>query len=301
MLEVAERTPFDVMALVQATSPLTQAQDFVAARQHFVESAVDSLVTGVATHRFFWSSAGGPLNYQPAQRPRRQDMAPSYVENGAFYFTRRSVLLEQRCRLGGRIGVHPMSPDTLTEIDEPEDWPVVECLLRRRTITERLCRLQVLVVDVDGTLTDGGMYYGAEGERLKRFNTRDAKGLALLAGAGVRVCVMTGERSPAVDARMRKLGIRDYFPGTADKRELLEKYLAELALEPETAGVIGDDVADLEAMQLARVSFCPADAVAAVQAQADYVCSAAGGQGAVREVCDLILQARAATDPQQAS
>lgn len=136
MLEVAGRLPFDVMALVQATSPLTLAADFVAAKQHFMDRQLDSLVTAVASYRFMWSDSGEPLNYSPARRPRRQDMSPSFVENGAFYFTRRSVLERQRCRLGGRIGVHPMAAETLIEIDEVDDWVQAERLLKRRRVPE---------------------------------------------------------------------------------------------------------------------------------------------------------------------
>lgn len=292
MLEVAKQSEFDVMGLIQATSPLTQAADLVAARQRFETETLDSLLTAVPSRRFYWSDAGAPHNYDPSARPRRQEMPPTFVENGAFYLTRRALLLAESCRLGGRVGVHSMAEETLHEVDDLDDWAVVEGLLRRRLARERLSGIRALVVDVDGTLTDGGMYYSAQGESLKRFDTRDAKGLALLRDAGVRVCVVSAECSPSVAARMSKLGIDDYHPGTSDKWRLLREKLCGWGMRPDEVAVIGDDVGDTELMTHLGFAFCPADSVASVRAIADRVCTSGGGRGAVREACDLLLAAR---------
>lgn len=286
MLEVAARVPCDVLALVQATSPLTRADDFRAARARFERDGLDSLLTGVELKRFFWSHNSRPLNYDPAHRPRRQDFAGTVMENGAFYFTRRSLLEGTGSRLGGRIGIHTMADECAAEIDEPADWPVVEALLRRRTVAARDIRL--FVVDVDGTLTDGGMYYDADGEAMKKFDTRDAKGLLLLRDAGVRICVVTQENSPAVHARMRKLGIDDYFPAVTDKPAWLAEHGARWGIGVDQTAYIGDDLNDLPGLRAVGFSCCPADAVPEVRAAVHYVCRAAGGAGAVREASDLI-------------
>lgn len=286
MLELAGRVECDVMALIQATSPLTTAEDFRAARARFEREGLDSLLTGVELKRFFWSRDGKPLNYDPARRPRRQDFAGTVMENGAFYFTRRSLLTGTASRLGGRIGVHVMGEECAAELDEPSDWPVIEALLRRRILSARGIRM--LVVDVDGTLTDGGMYYSGEGEALKKFNTRDAKGMLMLRDAGVRVCVVTAENSAVVHARMRKLNITDYFPGVSDKKAWLDAHGARWGIAAAQTAYIGDDLNDLEGLRAAGLSCCPADAVPEVRSAVSYVCSAEGGDGAVREVCDLI-------------
>lgn len=286
MQELLSRVDCDVLGLIQATSPLTRAEDFRAARARFERDGLDSLLTGVEIKRFFWSHDGRPLNYDPVRRPRRQDFAGTVMENGAFYFTRRSLLMETGSRLGGRIGVHVMHEESAAELDEPSDWPLVEALLRRRLDAAK--DIRVLVVDVDGTLTDAGMYYDGEGETLKKFNTRDAKGMAMLRDAGVRVCVVTAESSPAVDARMRKLGITDYFPGIRDKEAWLAEYSARWQVDAARIAYIGDDLNDLGALSAVGLSCCPADAVPAVRSAVSYVCDAAGGAGAVREVCDLI-------------
>lgn len=286
MLEFAAQVDFDVLSLIQATSPLTRAADFRAARARFERDGLDSLLTGVELKRFIWRHDGAPLNYDPAHRPRRQDFAGTVMENGAFYFTRAQLLATSGVRLGGRIGVHVMAEECAAELDEPRDWPFIEALLRPRIAAGHDIRL--LVVDVDGTLTDGGMYYDAKGEALKKFDTRDAKGMLLLRDAGVRVCVVTAETSAVVRARMRKLGITDYFPGVKDKLAWLHAHLMLWQIEPRQTAYIGDDLNDLAALKEVGLSCCPADAVPQVRAAVVYVCAAGGGAGAVRELCDLI-------------
>lgn len=132
LLEVQSRINFDVVCLVQATSPLTCREDFVQARHHFEEQALDSLLSAVPFKRFVWTADGHALNYDPKSRPRRQTFAKQFMENGAFYFTKAAVLKNHRCRLGGRVGIHEMHPDSGIEIDEPADWEKLETLLLRR-------------------------------------------------------------------------------------------------------------------------------------------------------------------------
>jgi N-acylneuraminate cytidylyltransferase len=179
-----------------------------------------------------------------------------------------------------------MHEECAAELDEPSDWPVIERLLRNRLPVTR--DLRMLVVDVDGTLTDGGMYYDGNGEALKKFNTRDAKGLLLLRDAGVRICIVTAENSAVVHARMRKLGLTDYFPGVADKPAWLAEHGARWNVGLAQTAYIGDDLNDLAGLRSVGFSCCPADAVPEVRAAVQYVCNAAGGEGAVREVADLI-------------
>ncbi len=275
---------------------MTQPDDFKSAKHAFESRRADSLLTATRTKRFYWTDDAQPLNYDPASRPRRQQFAGSLMENGAFYLTRRAVLQTQRCRLGGSIAIHEMTGDSAVEIDEPEDWLVVERLLRQRgrASREQLARIRALVVDVDGTLTDGGMYYDASGEAQKKFNTRDAHGLHRVEQAGLHIAVVTAERSAAVDARMRKLNIRDYIPGQRDKRAALETLAAQWNCGVHEIAYVGDDLNDLPGLEIAGLACCPADAVEAVRARADYVTRVPGGAGAVREVCDLLLQPAAA-------
>lgn len=287
MLHALDYLDGAVLCTIQATSPLVTAEDFRSAVARFDEADADSLVTAARQKRFFWTDDGTPINYDPLRRPRRQDFAGTLTENGAFYLTRRSLLEESRCRLGGSILVHEMPPETLTEIDEPADWTVVERLLRQR---RRLpSTISLVVVDVDGTLTDGGMYYNEDGETLKRFNTRDAVGLRRLAEAGITVAIMSGEDSPIVSARARKLNIEHVFLGVSDKRREIENLLSRLGQDWSRTAMIGDDLNDREAMQMAGFSACPADAIPDVRSLVDLVATHPGGHGAVREICEAIL------------
>ena len=126
---------FDVLVTIQATSPLLKAIDLDKAISQFKEQRLDSMLSAVRTRRFFWNDDATPINYNPLHRPRRQDFPGTLMENGAFYITQRSILQNQRCRLGGRIGIYEMEESAAIEIDEPEDWERVERLLfKRRTV-----------------------------------------------------------------------------------------------------------------------------------------------------------------------
>lgn len=132
-IEFAQAVPFDVLCTIQATSPMTTAEEFRRARRSFDAAGADSLLTATRVKRFFWSDDARPLNYDPSRRPRRQEFAGTLMENGAFYITSRRVLDAGQCRLGGKVAIHEMSGDSAIEIDEPEDWQAVERLLLART------------------------------------------------------------------------------------------------------------------------------------------------------------------------
>lgn len=301
MEEFQARRAFDVLCLIQATSPFTRANHIREAREKFEAEGLDALVTVARLNRFFWSDAGEPLNYDPVSRPRRQDLSGQLTENGAFYFTKAQILRRQHTRLAGKTGVYEMPSNSIVEVDEPVDWVAAEYLLRREIAAnwaEPGRRVEVLVLDVDGTLTDGGMYYGATGEAMKKFDTRDAKGLQLLRESGVRLAVITGENSAAVTARMRKLRIDDYHPGIENKLPLLKRLAAEWEVPLTNIAYMGDDVGDAACLQHAGFRLCPANAVPEIMRLCDYITTAPAGAGAVREACDLILSLNAgATEP----
>jgi len=292
MLHALQSLDFDVLATIQATSPMVTDEDFRCAFKLFVEGGYDSLLTAVRTKRFFWQDGGIALNYDPHSRPRRQDFAGSLMENGAFYFTKRDILKNQECRLGGHIGIYEMTADSAVEIDEPEDWKTVEKYLLNRkenSCREVLKNIRLLVMDVDGTLTDAGMYWSPQGDLLKKFNTRDAKGIELVRTVGVEVVIMTSEDSPIVKARAAKLGINHAYVGINNKRELLLRLVGELDISLDETAYIGDDLNDLECLKMVGCSSCPSDAVAAVKEIVCFVSKSPGGMGAVRELCDMIF------------
>jgi N-acylneuraminate cytidylyltransferase len=133
MLHFAEVVPdWDILVTLQATSPLMAGRDLDAALAQFERDGDESMLSGVRMKRFFWTPEGESLNYDYRRRPRRQDFAGSIFENGAFYLTKRDILLREKNRLGGKIGVYEMPADALLELDEPEDWNVVERMLLAR-------------------------------------------------------------------------------------------------------------------------------------------------------------------------
>jgi 3-deoxy-D-manno-octulosonate 8-phosphate phosphatase (KDO 8-P phosphatase) len=156
----------------------------------------------------------------------------------------------------------------------------------------RAAAIRLIVSDVDGVLTDAAVYYSAEGEQLKRFSMRDGMGVELLRDAGIATAWLTREQSPIVAARARKLQVTTVWSGERDKGQALPRLVAELGYEPRAVAYIGDDVNDLEALAWLReagLTACPSDAASKVLAAAHFVTSARGGQGAFRELCDLIL------------
>jgi N-acylneuraminate cytidylyltransferase len=132
MTHFAENVPFDVLVTIQATSPLTKSEHLNEAIEKLHAEKLDSLVTGVTVKRFFWGHDGKPHNYDPKNRPMRQDWKGVVMENGAFYITRKKILDEHKCRLGGKIGVYIMPDHTALEIDEPDDWKKITKLIKKR-------------------------------------------------------------------------------------------------------------------------------------------------------------------------
>ena len=149
--------------------------------------------------------------------------------------------------------------------------------------------IKLLLLDVDGTLTDGGLYFTGEGQAMKRFDVHDGLGLVRLQRAGVEVVLISADRSPIARARAQKLSIRAVLDGCEDKGKAVRMLLEERELDPSVALYMGDDITDLVAMAEVGHSAAPANAVATVREAADYVTTCEGGHGAVREVCDLII------------
>lgn len=294
MIYESNRTEYDVMCLIQATSPLTQAIDFQNGYKLFQEGGYDSLVTGVRQKRFFWDSQANPINYNPLARPRRQDFEGWLMENGAFYFTKKSILDTFQCRLGGKIGTYEMSEEHATELDEPSDWLLLEQILLQRNqkpLQTALAQIKFVVTDVDGTLTDAGMYYTAQGDFMKKFNTRDAKGLELLRDTlGWQIMILTREDIEIVRARARKLKIEHCYTGVLDKVSFLKQFLTDNKLSWDNIAYFGDDVNDLEPMKLAGFSACPSNAEDDIKAVCHYIATEKGGEGAVRNIANHILK-----------
>lgn len=152
--------------------------------------------------------------------------------------------------------------------------------------------IRLLALDVDGVLTDGRITYGNDGEELKSFNIKDGLGIKLLQRAGIEVSIITGRQSAIVARRAAELGIDTIIQGREDKLVALRELCRERGLELTACAYMGDDLPDLAAIQAAAIGLTVADACAAVAAAADWQSGFAGGNGAVREACEMLLEAR---------
>ncbi|GGY02651.1 KdsC family phosphatase [Paludibacterium paludis] len=161
-----------------------------------------------------------------------------------------------------------------------------------QAITTLARSTRLLIMDVDGVLTDGRIFFSATGEEIKAFNTLDGLGLKLLQSTGVKLAIITGRAAPSVEHRARGLGVDYYYAGIHDKRAALQSLLEETGFAADDCAYIGDDVVDLPVMIRVGLAVAVPDAPSLVRQHAHYVTGAAGGKGAVRELCELILQAQ---------
>ena len=172
---------------------------------------------------------------------------------------------------------------------------------RSRKISRNvLQRIRLFATDVDGVLTDAGMYYAESGEEWKKFNTRDGMGIKLLQRAGIITAIVTQERTKLVARRAEKLTIPELHQGVMDKLALVREMAARYGLTLSQVAYIGDDINDLETLKAVGFSATPADGMPQVAAVVDYVCQKKGGEGAVREIIEMILDAQGRSSKLQA-
>jgi 3-deoxy-D-manno-octulosonate 8-phosphate phosphatase (KDO 8-P phosphatase) len=162
----------------------------------------------------------------------------------------------------------------------------------KSALARRLKPIKLLLLDVDGVMTDGGIYYAESGEELKKFNSQDGYGIVQLQRRGVKIGILTGRFSRTVEKRAHELGISEVYQNMENKAEAYSAIKARLEMSDREVAYIGDDEPDLPVLKLAGFSAAPANAIPAVRKAVDYVCTRAGGNGAVREVIDLILAGR---------
>ena len=283
----------DIFILVQATSPLTETNHFNEALKMYQKEKYDSLLTCVRNYRFFWNADGTAKNYDYRNRPRRQNFKGELMENGAFYINTVGNILKNKNRLSGNIGIYEMPEYTATEIDEPDDWIIMENLMYKYIFSKRIKKeIKLVLSDVDGVLTDGGMYYSENGDELKKFNTHDGMGFKLLQEKGIKTGIITSENTTIVKNRAKKLQVDYLIQGKRDggklaaAKEICEKEGFLL----ENVAYIGDDINCLELLSNVGLAACPADAMAKIKTIPNIkVLSKNGGNGAFRELVNYLL------------
>lgn len=286
----------DIFMLVQATSPLTETLHFTEALDMYSKGEYDSILTCVRNYRFFWNEDGTSMNYDYENRPRRQNFSGMLMENGAFYINKVGNILDSGNRLSGHIGIYEMPEYTATEIDEPDDRIVLENLMRKHVLSKRKearKSIKLFLCDVDGTLTDGGMYYSENGDESKKFNTRDGMGFQLLREAGIKTGIITSEDTKIVENRAKKLKVDFLYQGKRNggKLAVAKEVCTQLSITLDEVAYIGDDINCIELLEVVGIKACPADACESVKDMSCIrVMKNKGGKGCVREFIEEILK-----------
>lgn len=279
--------------LVQATNPFLKSNEINSAIDNFETKNYDSLLSCARMKRFFWTSEGKAINYDFLKRPRRQDFDGILVENGSFYISKVSSILEYRNRLNGRIGIFEMPEYTYVELDEEYDWAMAEHIFRKYCWSEENAsdQIKLFLSDVDGVLTDAGMYYSELGDELKKYSTYDGVGFRLLKEKNIKTGIVTSENRKLNEKRAKKLKLDYIFQGAENKLEIVKELCEKLAISLNNVAFIGDDINDYDLLQNVGLAACPSNAVKKIKEIPGIIhLETEGGNGAVREFSDLILK-----------
>lgn len=299
MLEFLDSMNFseeDLFILVQATTPFTSSDDFDNAINIIKSnSKIDSLLSCVESKRFFWTKDGNAINYNYYKRPLRQDFNGLLMENGAFYINTVENIYKYKNRLSGNIHPYVMPEYTAIEADEEDDWLIIEQLMYKYIINKqtRANSVKIFATDVDGVLTDAGMYYDNNGNELKRFNTHDGMAFNILKERGIITAMLTSEKTNIVKLRANKLQVDYLFQGVkgSEKLEALNKICVEKNMSLSEVAYIGDDINDYNVLSSVGFPACPKNAIANIKdIKGITQLSKSGGDGAVREFVELLLK-----------
>ena len=298
MLEFLENKKFsgdDLFVLVQVTNPFTSSNDFDNAINTIKSSnKLDSILSCVETKRFFWTKNGEPINYDYNSRPRRQDFEGILMENGAFYINTVANIKNYKNRLSGNIHPYVMPEYSAVEADEIDDWLMVEKLMYKYIVDKLPIKpVKLFATDVDGVLTDAGMYYDNKGNELKKFNTHDGMAFKILKEKGIFTAMITSEKTNIVKLRASKLQVDYLFQGVkgGGKLEVLKKICIEKDMSLSEVAYIGDDINDYNVLSSVGFPACPKNAITNIKnIEGITHLSKSGGDGAVREFVELLLK-----------
>ena len=298
MLEFLDSKDFsgeDLFVLVQATTPFTSSNDFDNAINILKSNfEIDSLLSCVESKRFFWTKNGNAINYDYNNRPLRQDFDGILMENGAFYINTVENINKHKNRLSGNIHPYLMPEYSAIEADEEDDWIIIEKLMYKYVVNNKPSKIiKLFATDVDGVLTDAGMYYDNNGNELKRFNTHDGMAFKILKEKGICTAMITSEKTNIVKRRANKLQVDYLFQGVKgrEKLEVLEKICIEKNMSLSEVAYIGDDINDYQALSSVGFPACPNNAITKIKnIEGIKHLSKSGGDGAVREFVDLLLK-----------
>lgn len=295
-LKTTENYQPELVAFLQCTSPLMLPADIDGTIQALRQDQADSAFSAIRFFHFIWKrEADGAtgINHDKKFRQRRQERTPEYLENGAVYVFNTQEFLQAKHRFFGKTAIYEIPPSRSLEIDEPGDLEMAEFLLQRSANQAKTAHLprpvHAVVFDFDGVFTDNRVLVDENGVESVMCNRSDGMGLIMLRQAGVPLLVISKEENPVVSARCRKLGI-ECIQKCDDKLPVMKKWLAERQLTLASTIYMGNDINDLACLEAAGCGVIVADAHPAVRPAAQLVLTNPGGFGAIRELCDLVLQ-----------
>lgn len=295
--ELREREGYvpDLTMLIQCTSPLTSSEDLDGLVAALLEKKADSAFIAVPFFHFLWEhdeqGRVKGVNHEGAKRKRRQDLTPAFLENGAAYLMRTQPFLETEERFCGEVAVYLADASRSLEIDDPADVVKAEALLveqqRRHAVALLPSPLRAVVFDFDGVFTDNRVLVTDDGREAVFCDRSDGMAFSALRDLGLELLILSKERNPLATRRAEALGIT-CKQATDDKVTFLRSWLEEKGIPEDAAVYLGNDIDDVEALQMEACGVVVADAHPRARACASIVLSQPGGRGAIRELCELI-------------
>ncbi len=294
-LKVVENYIPDIILFIQCTSPLTLSEDMDGLLHKLIEENADSALSVSKFYHFIWKNNSGNaigVNHEKSIRPMRQDRELQFLENGAIYAFKYNGFIENKYRFFGKTVFYEMPVNRNLEIDEPFDFFLAESILsnmRIQNLTKKLPnKIDLLVMDFDGVFTDNNVYVLEDGREAVKCSRGDGMGLGLLKNKGVNMLVFSTEKNSVVSARCKKLGI-EVVQNVSNKLPALSKILGERNIPFENVVFIGNDINDLECIIAAGCGVAVNDAVMNVKVNADIILQSKGGNGALRELAEILI------------
>jgi N-acylneuraminate cytidylyltransferase len=301
IIKISPRSP-DLVVFLQATSPLRESTDIDGSVRALLEAGADSLFSGTVLEDFcVWKREHGELQgltFDPSNRGRRQDREPLFLENGSIYVFRPGVLREYNNRLGGNISLYEMPFWKSFEIDKLEDVEICSYYFKNKLLQywiekedEKIFsskNISLIVYDFDGVMTDNNVIVLQDGTEGIIANRADGLGVDLIASLGIPQLILSTEANPVVKARAAKLSL-EVIGACRDKKAALQSYCEQNGFRLDRVVYLGNDLNDLEAMQIVGFPVAPADAHPQIKTIAKLVTTAKGGQGVVKELAERIM------------
>lgn len=289
----------DFLVFLQCTSPFTTSHHIDKCIESIINLDADSCLATVSNHRFLWKNLENNdgvvgINHDGRNRKRRQDLDPEFMETGAVYVMRTNKFIKEKTRFCGKVVNCNFDDESLAfEIDSPFDLLVARAIDQSRNNSDysdiKFSDIKLIVFDFDGVFTNNKVYLDEEGCESVQCNRGDGMGISLLKKTRIPLFILSTEKNPIVLKRAEKLGI-PAFNNVENKLQFLEEYICKSNISSDSVCYVGNDVNDLECLKKVGLPVVPSDAHEEVKKFARIILKNKGGDGAVREFCDMFLK-----------